>query len=150
MTVRLSTGLCAALLKGGTTGGIQGGFNGCFVNVYQGAQPADADTGIPNLLLGTATLNDDGSSGLHFDDPVLNVISKAVAEVWRFHGLAQGIAGCFRIYMTGDTVTANSTTAVRADGSVGTSGADAIVSNTSIVVAASTTIDALAITMPKN
>lgn len=150
MTVRISTGLAMAMLKGGTTGGVKGAFNGCFVAIYQGAQPTDADMGSTSLLLGIATLNDDGSSGLHFDDPVLNVISKAAAEVWRFHGLAVGVAGWFRIYMTGDTLTALSTTAVRADGSIGTSGADAIASNTSIVVGASTTIDALAITMPKS
>ena len=154
MTIRLSTGLTNKMLDGGTTGGIKGAFGGgvnAYIAILQGSQPADADTGSGSaLVLGTVTNNDDGTTTIAWDATVAGTISKAAAGVWKFHGLGSGgTAGWFRIYQTGDTISANSSSAVRLDGSIGTSGADMNISNTSIVTGAVTTIDTFTVTLPK-
>jgi hypothetical protein len=151
MTIRISTGMENRLLDGGSNGGVKGAFNGGFMAIFQGTQPADANTGAGSaLLLGTVTNNDDGSTGIQFDAASSGVSSKAAAQTWRFHGInGGGIAGWFRIYATGDTITADSSSAPRIDGSIGTSGADLNISNTTIVAGAVTTIDSFTVTIPK-
>lgn len=147
MTIRISTGLGNAML--GNTGA-RAALAGGKMNIYQGVQPADADTGATGLLLGTVTLNDDGATGLTFDAPVADVLSKAAAETWRFHGLAAGVAGWYRFYAAGGNPAATSTTESRVDGSIGTSGADLEVGNVNIQLNAITTVDQFSFQMPKS
>lgn len=147
MTVRLSTGLRNKILDGGAGGGVKGAFSSCFINVYTGSQPASPDTGATGTLLGTASVNG-GGTGMTFDASSAGVLSKAAAETWRFTGLAAGTAGWFRLWQTGDTVTSNSSTAARLDGSIGTSGADLNLTNVVIAVAQVNTIDTFSITCP--
>jgi len=147
MTIRLSTGMRGKMLDGGTTGGVKGALALGFCAIYDGTQPASADTGATGNLLGTITVNDGGTGGT-FDASVAGVLSKAAAETWKFHGLLNGTAGWFRFYPAGGTPTATSATEARIDGLIGTAGADMNISNTTIVAAAVSTVDSFSFTMP--
>lgn len=150
MTIRLSTGLCNKMLDGGVSGGLKGAFNGCFIAIFAGSQPSDADTGAGTAVqLGKVSVNDDGSTGLTFASASGGIATKTLAETWRFHGLTSGTAGWFRVYQAGDTITADSTTYARLDGSIGTSGSDMNISNTAIVLNAITTVDSFSVQLPK-
>jgi hypothetical protein len=115
--------------------------------VYAGSQPADADAAASGTLLGTVTVNGAGT-GLTFDAAVAGVLSKAAAESWRFTGLADGIAGWFRMWAAGTNPANASTTEARIDGSVGSSGADMNLSNISVKVGQVSTADSFTITAP--
>lgn len=148
MTVRISTGMRNALLNGGTAGGVAGALRLGFLYLYDGTQPAAADTGATGTQLGKVTVNDDGTTGLTFDAAVAGVIAKAAAENWKFHGLANGNAGWYRFCEAADVPGNTSSTAKRIDGLVGTAGADANISNTAIVAGAVSTVDSWSFTMP--
>lgn len=148
MSLRLSDAMRNKMLNGGTGGGVKEGLNAGFINIYTGSQPASANTGATGTLLGTVTVNGDGVTGLGFDAAAAGVISKAAAQAWKFTGLAAGIAGWYRFYAPGDTVTATDATKPRVDGAVGTSGAELNLSNVSIQVGQVNTVDAYTLTMP--
>lgn len=148
MTVRLSTGMQAAMCNGGSGGGIKGSLAAGFIYIYAGVQPVSPNTGASGTLVAKVTKDGDGSTGLTFDTTTTATISKAAAETWRMVGLANGQAGWFRFAEAADTPTATSATAKRIDGSVGTSGADMEIANTNIVLAAISTVDNFTITMP--
>jgi hypothetical protein len=99
-------------------------------------------------MLGRVTVGGDGVTGLSLGAAANGVIEKAVAEAWRFVGLADGAAGWWRYSEPGDTPTATSDTMKRIDGSIGTAGADANIANTNVVTGAVSTVDEFAITMP--
>jgi hypothetical protein len=148
MSVRLSDNARNKLLDGGASGGIKNTFNLGFIAIMSGSQPASANTGASGTLLGTVTVNGDGTTGVGFDAAVAGVISKAAAQTWKFTGLAEGIAGWFRLYAPGDTISATDSTKPRVDGAIGTSGADLNLSNVSIAIGQVNTVDAFTITMP--
>ncbi len=147
MTVRLSTGLRNKMLDGGATGGVKGSLALGFINIYSGPQPLTADVGATGTLLGTVSVNGTGT-GLTFDPSSGGTLSKAVAENWKFNGVAAGTAGWFRFYPAGGNPAALSTTEARIDGSIASSGADVNLTNISIAVGAPNTIDAFAFTQP--
>jgi hypothetical protein len=151
MTIRLSTGMVNSMCDGGAGNGIKAGLAAGFVYIYQGSQPADADTGAGSALqLGKVTNNDDGTTGIQFDATVAGVVSKAAAQTWKFHGLAAGVAGWFRFSDSADNPVNTSATAKRIDGTIGTSGADMNITNTTIALSAVTTIDSWSFTLPKS
>ena len=88
------------------------------------------------------------ANGIEFDDPVTNYILKCSEEVWSGLGLAAGTAGWFRLCGNPTDNGALSTILPRIDGTVGTSGADANISNTQIAVGATYTIDNFKLTAP--
>jgi hypothetical protein len=147
MTIRLSTGLRNKMLDGGASGGIKGAFNLGFIAILTGTQPNSADNAATGTLLGTVSVNG-GGTGITFDSAAAGVIAKAVAETWRFTGLAAGIAGWYRLYAPGDTITNSSSSAARVDGSIGSSGADLNLSNLTIEVGQVNTCDTFTLTMP--
>lgn len=148
MTIRLSTGMRNALLTGGSGGGVNGALTVGFLYLYDGTQPASADTGATGTMLGKVTVDDDGTTGLTFDAAAAGVLVKAAAETWQFHGLAAGNVGWFRFSEAADTPGNTSTTAKRIDGLVGTAGADANITNTAVALAAVSTVDDWSFTMP--
>lgn len=148
MAIRLSDEARNRLLAGGANGGIKNAFNGGFIAILSGSQPNSANTGATGTLLGTVTVNGDGTTGISFDAPVAGVISKAAAEAWKFTGLAAGIAGWFRMYAAGDTITATDSTKPRIDGAIGTSGAELNLSNVTIAVGQVNTVDSFTIGEP--
>lgn len=148
MTIRLSTGLRNKLLDGGTTGGIKGAFNLGFLYLYSGVQPASADDAASGVQLAKVTVNGDGSTGVTFGSAASGTIAKAVAEAWRYTGLADGQAGWYRFSEATDTPGSASAVKARMDGSIGTSGADANIPNTSIATGVIGTVDNFTVTMP--
>lgn len=151
MGLRLSTGLRNAIM--GSTGFV-GAMNDGVIDIYSGTIPADADTteGSGTKLLrvtvdGGAFTSGAATNGLGFNSAASGAASKADAETWQGEGLASGTAAWFRFYAN-TVVTGASTTAVRFDGTVGTSGADLILTSTSIVSGATTTIDSATFTLP--
>lgn len=128
-------------------------FRNCTIHVYSGTVPADADTdeGAGTKLLeisvgsvaitpGTAT------NGLDFDAIAAGALTKSAAT-WSDVGLANGTAAWYRMYDNG-VITGASSTAKRCDGLVGTSSVTFILSSTSIVSGATTTLDTATFTMP--
>jgi len=136
------------MLGDGSSVGIRGALAAGFMAIYQGTQPASADTGASGLQLGKVTVDDDGTTGLTFDAAAAGVLSKAAAEAWKFHGLADGVAGWFRFYPAGGNPTATSSTETRVDGLIGTAGADANMTNVNVVTDAVSSVDSCTITMP--
>ena len=126
------------------------------LHVYSGSAPATADAAETGTLLFKAT-KDAGAhtagtttNGIRFEaaaDVASGVLSLLSSETYQGVGLANGTAGYFRLY-DNLLITGSSTTSVRVQGSVGNSGADCILSSTSIVTGATTTIDSIDITQP--
>jgi len=138
--------------------GAQGGsftdlFRNCIIDVYTGAQPADANQGETGTKLLSITLNsgdfEAGSptNGMNFGEVANGVLHKEAGEIWSGVGLNDGTAGWFRIYAN-DYTTGSSTTAVRMDGSIATSGSQFNMSSTSIVTGGTNTLDSVSLTLP--
>ena len=144
MARKFSTGLRNGLLGGTTDDCFQELMALGFLDIYSGGQPADADTAESGTKLVAITVDSLGT-GLSWADAVAGVCAKA-AEVWSGVGLVAGTAGWFRFYAAAHTLGV-STTAIRFDGSVGTSGAQLNMSSTTIAVGATTTIDTFTITL---
>lgn len=128
-------------------------FKNCVIEIYSGSQPSDADQGETGTKLlritasGLAFTPGAATNGLNFGDPSGGVVAKATSETWVGSGLADGTAGWFRCYAN-RYQTGESTTAIRFDGAVATSGAQLNLSTTSIKSGQNTTIDTFQITFP--
>ena len=126
------------------------------IRIYSGAQPADPDTAVSGTLLLEISV-DAGAfvagafdNGLEFeDDPLAGEIEKASGETWQDTGIAAGVAGYFRFVGNPTDAGGASTTLPRIDGSVGTSGADLNMSNTTIAIGATYTLDSFKLTLPE-
>ena len=141
------------ILAGAEGGSISDLFRNCVVDIYSGPQPSDADSGETGTKLARITLSSGSFSagtatnGLNFDETASGVLSKEADEVWSGEGLANGTAGWFRMYDNA-AVTGASTTEIRLDGNVATSGGQFNMSNTSITTGGTTTVDSVQLTMP--
>lgn len=157
--LRISSGLQAKLLGGSGAGSLQTLLSGGVLRVYAGTQPADADTTEGSaVLLGEVSLNGGtfipgaggaSTNGLTFDDPASGDLNKAAAEVWQGSGVADGSAGWFRFYDSNRT-TGASTTAVRLDGVIATSGGELTMTNTAIAVGTPIILNTFVATLPKS
>lgn len=147
MTVRLSTGLRAAMLNGGTEGGMKGALSGGKIRIYSGPQPISADAPATGTLLGIVTV-DGAGGGLHFDTSTDGTLSKAAAEHWKFNGIAAGTAGWFRFTADGGDPDINSSVEARIDGTIATSGGDVSITNVAITVGSPNTLDVFTFTLP--
>ena len=149
MTVRLSTGLRNLLV--GTTGFSTALANGV-IEIYSGTQPITADSAVAGVLLGTVTLNSGpftpgvATNGLTFAAAASGAVAKS--GIWSFNGSTGGTAGWFRFKGNAADTGLLSTTALRLDGSIATSGADLNLSNIVVAVGAPNTIDAFTYTHP--
>lgn len=88
------------------------------------------------------------SNCICFGPPSAGVISKT-SDIWSGVNLATGVAAYFRIVLPWDTALPSSVEP-RAQGVVATSGAELNLSNTSLTVGATTTLDSGSITLPKS
>lgn len=134
MSLNRSTGLRNKMLD---TGSFKSIMALCFINIYSGTRPASANDAVPggSVLLATITKDGDGTTGLSWDTAAAaGVLLKHQSHVWRDSSInANGIAGWFRIYEAGDTPANASSSAARADGTCGTSGADLNLSTVNLV-----------------
>lgn len=140
--IRLSTGAVDQMLS---TGSFASVFQNGVMCIFSGTQPASADDAESGTLL--AEINIDGGVftpgggvGLNFGVAADKSISKADAEVWRGTFLEDNTMGWFRFYDNSKT-TGESTTAVRFDGSIGTSRTDIILRSTVTTEGGSITLD---------
>jgi hypothetical protein len=117
------------------------------VKIYSGVAPATADEAEGTLLVSIGS--DAGDTHCHFlAAAVSGVLSKA-ADIWSGIAGATGTASYFRLVVNTDTGVL-STTEIRLQGTVGTSGADINMSTVSIISGATQTIDTWDLTMPAN
>ncbi len=118
------------------------------IRIWSGSAPATAD----DTAAGTLLVTIGTSTGTGYDLRFLNtassgVLSKSI-ETWDGVAVATGTAGYFRYCASTSDANGTSTTEVRIQGAVATSGAELNMSSTSITSAATTTIDTFDITMP--
>jgi hypothetical protein len=124
--------------------------------IYSGSQPASANDAVSGTLLGRVTVNAGAwtagspTNGLEFATPAARQMTKALAEVWQFTGLAEGTAGWFRFVGNAvDPGTADTTeTYPRIDGRIATTGAEMNMSNLNVVTGAVSTIDSFTLRWP--
>lgn len=91
----------------------------------------------------------DAVNGLRFDKAVAGVLSKVTADTWSGNGLVAGTAGWFRVREGGDSGGGASTTAMRVDGSVATTGADMNLGSLAVTSGAPFILTSAAFTLPK-
>lgn len=143
MALRLST---QARTNMAGTQGLKSLFNSGYINIYTGSQPTGADYAETGSLL--VTIGIGGTGGITFGTAAAGALPKS-AEVWSGTVAAAGVGGWFRLYDSNHTTGTNGT-AVRMDGNVGVSGSDLVLSNTSLALAATLTIDTFTLTVPAN
>lgn len=109
------------------------------IHLYSGSRPASADSAETGTLLAVITNNGaaftpgvQDAAGLRFGDPVNGAISPLPGQSWKTNAvLATGTIG-YGVLYDNARVTGASTTAVRTMFTVGTSGADMILSRTAV------------------
>lgn len=113
MSISISPGLASTM-----TAQLVTQFNGGFVDIYSGLQPASSDLAPTGTLLGTVSVDGLPGAGLHFVASG-NTMTKAL-EPWVVKPVVDGTAGWFRLRQAGDAGD-TSLTALRIDGSIGLS-----------------------------
>lgn len=136
------------VLADATGGSVSDLFRNCTIDVYSGSQPTSADSAEIGTKLVSITLSSGAFSagvstnGLNFGAVSSGTLSKKADETWSGAGIASGTAGWFRIY-SNDYVTGASTTDIRLDGYVATYGSQFNMSNTTISIGGTVTIDTI-------
>jgi hypothetical protein len=98
--------------------------------------------------IGTGTAGVNSANGLNWDVPSSGVISKIATDTWSGTAALGGTAGWFRIRGAGDTGAGASTTAIRIDGTIGTSGADMNLGSLTITGGAPFILSSATLTVP--
>ena len=128
-------------------------FKNCVIDIYSGSQPATADAAETGTKLVSITLDSGAfvagaaANGLNFGAVASGVLAKETGQTWSGVGLATGTAGWFRIY-DNTYQDGASTSEIRIDGAVATSGSQFNMSSTAVVTGATTTVDSVALTQP--
>lgn len=145
MALSLSTGLRNGILD---TSPLNTLLDGGEIRIFSGSGPATADDTETGTLL--VTINTVTGSGfdLHFLNTAASGVLSKSTNTWDGVAVATGTAGYFRYCASTSDAGGTSTTEIRIQGAVATSGAELNMSSTSITSAATTTIDTFDITMP--
>jgi hypothetical protein len=142
----LANGMCVTSSMKEQLEGASG--DGFLIDIYSGTRPATPDLAATGTKLVTISLGSAGTA-IHLGTTAASgVVAKASAETWGGNGLATGTAGYFRIRTGADTGATDSTSAVRIDGTVATSGGDMNLTGTSVAVGAPFIISAASISLP--
>jgi hypothetical protein len=115
------------------------------INIYAGTAPADADAAITGTLL---VAIDNESTATLFGEPTAGTIGIKGGETWQVAATATGTASFFRYVIKATDDDTLSTTQVRIQGTIGTSGSDIIIGNTTVTSGAMQTIDQFDLTAP--
>jgi len=143
---------CVAVAKGGSLKDI---LKDGVIHIYSGAQPSSPDDAITGTLLITISVGSGAWAhgtedyGLEFENDPLSGEMEKNADVWSGVGLAAGVAGWFRFVGNPTDNGAASTILPRIDGSVGVSGADLNMPNTTVAIGNTYTIDSFVLTLPE-
>ena len=141
------------ILSSSRGGSLKDLFRNGVLDIFSGTQPTDADTTESGTKLVRITLSSGAfvagttTNGINLGTATDGVIGKDSGETWSGVGLVAGNAGWFRFYDNAAT-TGASTSAIRLDGSIATTGAQMNMTNTSISVGGVTVITSVAITDP--
>lgn len=145
MALNLSTGLRNGILDASALNTL---LNAGEIRIFSGAAPSLAnDTQTGTLLVKINTVTGSGFNCKFKNTATSGVLSKQT-NTWDGVAVATGTAGYFRYCASTSDSGATSTTLVRIQGAVATSGAELNMSSTSITSGATTTIDTFDITMP--
>lgn len=145
MALNLSTGLRDAILD---TAGLNTNLDAGEIRIFSGSAPSLAnDTETGTLLVTINTVTGSGFDCKFQDTATAGVLSKQV-NTWDGVAVATGTAGYFRYCASTSDAGGTSTTEIRIQGAVATSGAELNMSSTAITSGATTTIDTFDITMP--
>ncbi len=142
MSLKLSTGLRDGMLD---TSPFKTLLDASRVKIYSGAPPATADAAEGTLLVSIGSAHAD--THCHFLAAAVSGVLSKDANVWSGVAAGTGTATYFRLVVNTDTGVL-STTEIRMQGTVGTTGADINMSSVSIVSGATQTIDTFDLTMP--
>lgn len=147
-------GVATTVIVAAKGGSIQDLLKHGVIDIYSGLQPADADaveTGTKLVTItkdGSAHSTTTGANGLEFEDAAVDgVLSKKSGDEWKGDPASAGVAGWFRFYAQSKT-TGASTTAVRFDGAINTSGAELNVASVNISLGTDFIINQFDIIMP--
>lgn len=120
--------------------------NGMVVTTTEsGGDIAGADVNVGSAVAGVSSVN-----GLNFDDVVTGLLAKRTGQVWSGLGLADGVAGWFRLRgPIADNDSADSAGAfTRLDGNIAVSGGDMNATSTTLAVSATHTVSTFSPTEP--
>ena len=145
--MRLSTGTINKMMD---TGSLKSLLDLCFIDIYSGVQPTLPDN-VPNGAKLCTIYSDGAVLGLTWGpSAAAGVLSKTVTETWSCTSAPQGgTAGWFRIREASDTGLLASTTAVRLDGSIATSGGDMNLGSLTVSAGAPFVVPAASLTLPQ-
>lgn len=144
MAIKASTGLRNALLG---TDSFKGTMDGCFLDIYAGTVPADADASIGSATLLCRISNNGAGTGLSFGTAAGGVLAKDGAQVWSGTNVATGTATFYRLVTDTDTGAA-STTEARLQGTVAVLGADLNLSSVALASGAPQAIQFFYVALP--
>ncbi len=140
--LKLSTGLRDGMLD---TSPFKTLLDASRVKIYSGVAPATADEAEGAVLVSIGS--DNADTHCHFLAAAVSGVLSKNADIWSGVASATGTASYFRLVVNSDTGVL-STTEIRMQGTVGTSGADINMSSVSIVSGATQTVDTWDLTMP--
>ena len=142
MSLKLSTGLRDGLLD---TSPFKTLLDASRLKLYSGAPPASADDAEGTVLVSIGS--DNADTHCHFEAAAVSGVLSKNSDIWSGVAGATGTATYFRLVVNTDTGVL-STSEIRMQGTIGTSGADLNMSSVSIVNLATQTIDTFDLTMP--
>ena len=126
-------------------------FNSLNLNAGCTTCTVQVNGGTSNTLAGTGcvSVGTDAVNGLNFTIATNGVLSKSSSTQWSGVAGASGTAAWFRFVAGGSSQDGTTTTGVRFDGNIATSGGDLTLSNLTITQDATQTISAFTVTIPK-
>jgi hypothetical protein len=142
MALKLSTGLRDGMLD---TSPFKTLLDASRLKIYSGSAPATADEAEGTLLVSIGS--DNADTHCHFEAAAVSGVLSKNSDIWSGVAGATGTASYFRLVVNTDTGVL-STTEIRMQGSVGTSGSDINMSSVSIVNGATQTVDTFDLTFP--
>jgi hypothetical protein len=153
MALKFSTGLRNALLD---TNSFQDIFANGVLYLYSGTQPTDPDAAATGSMLlkvtlaGGAFAHGTATNGLNFGAAVAGVLPKSSSETWSGACTTAGTIGWFRFCANpADSEPTDADTVRKSfDGSVASSGAQLLMSSTTVAVGDTRTIDSFNASIP--
>jgi hypothetical protein len=142
MSLKLSTGLRDGMLD---TSPFKTLLDASRLKLYSGAAPASADDAEGSLLVSIGSAH--GDTHCHFLAAAVSGVLSKDANVWSGVAGSTGTVSHFRLVVNTDTGVL-STSEIRMQGTVGTSGADLNMANVTISSGATQTVDTFNLTMP--